>query len=95
MSATKLFIVKQSTPVRKLEIEIRRPIFSRPRINSLFFPPAETPAEEVAISELKQATFLTTRTAWVTLKDWVKNVDWLITSNLLPVNVRVVKMSLA
>jgi hypothetical protein len=43
------------------------------------------------ISELKQATFLTTRTAWVTSKDWVKNVDWLITSNLLPVNVRVVK----
>jgi hypothetical protein len=42
-------------------------------------------------SELKQATFLTTRTAWVTLKDWVENVDWLITSNLLPVNVRVVK----
>ena len=43
------------------------------------------------ISELKQATFLTTRTAWVTLKDWVKNVDWLITSNLLPGDVRVVK----
>jgi hypothetical protein len=37
MSATKLFIVKQSTPVRRLEIEIRRPIFPRPRINSLFF----------------------------------------------------------
>jgi hypothetical protein len=27
----------------------------------------------------------------ITLKDWVKNVDWLITSNLLPVNVRVDK----
>jgi hypothetical protein len=45
----------------------------------------------IAISTLKQATFLTTRTARVTLKDWVKNVDWLMTSNLLPVNVRVVK----
>ena len=41
--------------------------------------------------ELKQPTFLTTRTARVTSKDWAKNCDWLITSNLLPVDVRVVK----
>jgi hypothetical protein len=27
-------------------------------------------------SELKQVTFLTTRTAWVTSKDWVKGCDW-------------------
>ena len=42
-------------------------------------------------SELKQVTFLTTRTARVTLKDWVKGCDWRKTSTLLPVDVRVVK----
>jgi hypothetical protein len=42
-------------------------------------------------SELKQVTFLTTRTAWVTSEDWVKGCDWWKTSILLPVDVRVVK----
>jgi hypothetical protein len=44
-------------------------------------------------SELKQVTFLTTRTAWVTSwsEDWVKGCDWWKTSTLLPVYVRVVK----
>ena len=28
------------------------------------------------ISELKQVTFLTKRTAYVTLEDWVKGYDW-------------------
>ena len=42
-------------------------------------------------SELKQVTFLTTRTAWVTSEDWVKGCDWWKTSTLLPVDVRVVK----
>jgi hypothetical protein len=43
------------------------------------------------ISEVKQVTFLTTRTAWVTSEDWVKGCDWWKTSILLPVDVRVVK----
>jgi hypothetical protein len=43
------------------------------------------------ISELKQVTFLTTRTAWVTSEDRVKGCDWWKTSTLLPVDVRVVK----
>jgi hypothetical protein len=43
------------------------------------------------ISELKQVTFLTTRTAWVTSEDWVKGCDWWKTSILLPVDVRAVK----
>jgi hypothetical protein len=38
-----------------------------------------------SISELKQVTFLTTRTAWVTSEDWVKGCDWWKTSTLLPV----------
>jgi hypothetical protein len=42
-------------------------------------------------SELKQVTFLTTPTAWVTSEDWVKGCDWWKTSILLPVDVRVVK----
>jgi hypothetical protein len=43
------------------------------------------------ISGLKQATFLTTRTAWVSSEDWVKGCDWWKTSTLLPVDVRAVK----
>jgi hypothetical protein len=51
------------------------------------------PGHRLDISELKQVTFLTTRTARVTSEDWVKGCDWLKTSTLLPVDVdvRVVK----
>jgi hypothetical protein len=48
-------------------------------------------AQMIDISELKQVTFLTTRTAWVTSEDWVKGCDWWKTSTLLPVGVHVVK----
>jgi hypothetical protein len=50
---------------------------------------------KTGFSELKQVTFLTTRTARVTSKDWVKGCDWRKTSTLLPVDVRVAKTSLA
>jgi hypothetical protein len=48
-------------------------------------------SDSSGISELKQVTFLTTRTAWVTSEDWVKDCYWWKTSTLLPVGVRVVK----